>query len=147
MNEIIGVMAAFGHHLDSISQKDHLTDALSEVVSKLKPLRNPDEICIVMREIRHYLSNLIIYTKGLNDKIKLDHARSNSPPQRDQFRQPLKLYTSNDGSDYDEASLKQLYSMQASNENMKLLIDQLHLERERSFSLKSNLSAAEEQLN
>jgi hypothetical protein len=136
LNEIIGVMAAFGHHLDSISQKDHLTDALSEVVAKLKPLRSPDEICIVMREIRHYLSNLIIYTKGLNDKIKLDHARSNSPPQRDQFRQPLKLYSSNEGSEYDEASLKQLYSMQTSNENMKLLIDQLHLERERSFSLK-----------
>ena len=106
MNEIIGAMTALGHYFDSISQKDHLIDALYEVVGKHKLLRSPADICIVMRDIRHYLSNLIIYTKDLNDKIKLYHAQSSSPPQRDQFRQPFKLYTSNDGFDNDEASLK-----------------------------------------
>lgn len=28
LNEIIGVMTAFGHHLTSLSIKDHLTEAL-----------------------------------------------------------------------------------------------------------------------
>jgi len=102
-----------------------------------------------MREIRHCLSNLIIYAKGLNDKIKLDHIRSNSPPQRDQWRQqqPLKLYSLNEINNDEEASIKQLYSMQPNNENMKTLIEQIHMERDRSLSLKTNLTATEEQLN
>jgi hypothetical protein len=63
-----------------MNQRDHLTEALQEIIGKIKPLRNADEICLVMREIRHCLSNFIIYTKGLSDKIKLDRQRSNSPP-------------------------------------------------------------------
>lgn len=37
--------------------------------------------------------------------------------------------------------------MQPTNENMKTLIEQIHMERERSLSLKTNLTATEEQLN
>jgi threonyl-tRNA synthetase len=32
MNEIIGVLTAFGHHLEGLSNRDHLTDALHEII-------------------------------------------------------------------------------------------------------------------
>lgn len=81
LNEVVGVFSAFSHHLGG--EKDVMVEGLREAIDKLRPVKNAEEVTMGMREVRHCISNLIVYAKSIAEKAK-DQGREkrieNSPP-------------------------------------------------------------------
>ena len=76
LNELVGCLAAFSVSLDQLA-KDQSVDSLRNSILRLRPLKSADENLDALREIRHCLQGLLVYTKNLGE---LSGRRDLSPP-------------------------------------------------------------------
>lgn len=73
-------MQAFVHHIEAqgTGQRERSEQSLIDIVDRMRPLKNTEEITIVMRDIRQCISSIIIYAKDKNTNER--YSRVESPP-------------------------------------------------------------------
>ncbi|CDW87983.1 UNKNOWN [Stylonychia lemnae] len=175
MNDLIGIFSSFQPYLDHIVSQEasgidlatkELT-TLYEQISQLKVVKNDQEINAQIMLLKDCLTSFIVYTKSINRQNKeqltntfqltQQHKQTNpnnqsyldSPPQKEDWNVPQRInklaYQQAYANQIEDDSAN-IMRLQATNENLKLSLEQLNQEKEKMYQLKSKFESLEEQL-